>query len=136
MEENKNTQIDAFLKKQIQEMPLESPSKDFTSNLMSVLEEETSRSTQYVPLISKKIWIGIAALIAAIFFIPFREQKGSLLDKVPLDLSFLDSIKMPTLEGFTISSVALYAIFFFTLMIFAQIFYIKGYFNKRESGLL
>ncbi|MFD2566185.1 hypothetical protein [Pseudotenacibaculum haliotis] len=136
MEENKNTQIDAFLKKQIQEMPLESPSKDFTSNLMSVLEEETSQSTQYVPLISKKIWIGIAALIAAIFFIPFQEQEGSLMDKVPLDLSFLDSIKMPTLEGFTISSVALYAIFFFTLMIFAQIFYIKGYFNKRESGLL
>lgn len=136
MEENKNTQIDAFLKKQIQEMPLESPSKDFTSNLMSVLEEETSQSTQYVPLISKKIWIGIAALIVAIFFIPFQEQEGSLMDKVPLDLSFLDSIKMPTLEGFTISSVALYAIFFFTLMIFAQIFYIKGYFNKRESGLL
>ncbi len=136
MEENKNTQIDAFLKKQIQEMPLESPSKDFTSNLMSVLEEETSQSTQYVPLISKKIWIGIAALIVAIFFIPFQEQEGSLMDKVPLDLSFLDSIKMPTLEGVTISSVALYAIFFFTLMIFAQIFYIKGYFNKRESGLL
>lgn len=136
MEENKNTQIDTFLKKQIQEMSLESPSKDFTSNLMSVLQEETSLSTQYAPLISKKVWIGIAALVVAIFFIPFQKQEGSLLDKVSLDLSFLDTIKMPVVEGFSVSSVTLYAIFFFAMMILAQVFYIKGYFNKRESGLL
>ena len=56
MEENKNTQLDAFLKKQIQEIPLETPSQNFTSNIMDVLHDETAYSRiQYKPLISKKI---------------------------------------------------------------------------------
>ena len=76
MEDNKNKQMDAFLKKQIQELPLESPSKDFTSNIMSVLNKETSKTTQYVPLISKKVWIGIAALFVAGIFYSFSKTRG------------------------------------------------------------
>ncbi|MFY0629166.1 MAG: hypothetical protein JXR05_02225 [Flavobacteriaceae bacterium] len=140
MEDNKNLQIDAFLKKQIQEIPLDSPSKDFTSNLMGVLEKETSIKAQYVPLISKKVWIVMATLIAAslvaLFIIPFQQQEGSLLDKVPVDFSFLDKISFSGLfDGLSVSSSTFYAMLLFSIMVGVQIFYIKGYFSKRASGL-
>ena len=136
MEDHKNLQIDAFLKKQIQEIPLESPSKDFTSNIMGVLEKETSKITQYVPLISKKVWAGIAALIVAVFFIPFQEKEGSIFEKIPFDFSFLDKVSFSgVFDGLTISSTTLYAMLLFSMMVFVQIFYIKGYFSNRASGL-
>lgn len=140
MEDNKNKQMDAFLRKHIQEIPLESPSKDFTNTIMGVLEEEASLKAQYTPLISKKIWVGIATLITAfivaLFVIPFQKQQDSLLDKVPLDFSFLDRISFSGLfEGLSISSSTFYAMLLFSIMIGVQIFYIKGYFSKRASGL-
>ncbi|MEQ6124712.1 hypothetical protein AAON49_10955 [Pseudotenacibaculum sp. MALMAid0570] len=136
MEENNNKQVDAFLKKQLQEIPLESPSIDFTNHIMSVLDKESSKSTQYVPLISKKVWFAIVAVIVALFFIPFQKQEDSILDKVPIDFSFLDKVNLSgVFEGFSISSATFYAMLLFSIMIFVQIFYIKGYFSKRESGL-
>lgn len=140
MEDKNDKQIDAFLKNQIQEMPLESPSKDFTMNIMSVLEKETSKSIEYSPLISKKVWMGIATLIAAsvliLIFIPFQNQGESILDKVSLDFSFLENVSLSgVFDGLSISSTTFYGILLFSVMIFVQIFYIKGYFSKRTSGL-
>lgn len=138
MEENKKLQLDAFIKKQIQEIPLESPSKDFTKNLMGILtKEETSKATQYVPLISKKTWFAIAAaIIVAIFFIPFQKQEGGLLEKVSIDFSFLEKISLSgVFDGFVVSSTTFYGVLLFSIMIIVQIFYLKGYFSKRISGL-
>ncbi len=140
MEENKNPQIDAFLKKQIQEIPLESPSKDFTQNLMGILTQEESKAIQYEPLISKRVWAGISALvtvfIAFLLFNPFQKQEGSLLEKVPIDFSFLDQISFSGLfDGLSVSNVTLYGLLLFSMMISIQVFYLKGYFSKRFSGL-
>ncbi len=138
MEENKNKQLDAFLKKQIQDIPLESPSKDFTSNIMDVLQEKESVvTTIYKPLISKKVWIFVAAAIAAIFFIPFQDSEEGLLSKVSFDFSFLEKLNLSgILDGVNVSSTSLYVAFFFTTMIFIQVVFLKNHFNKRiETGL-
>lgn len=138
MEENKNQQIDAFLKKQLQEIPLESPSKNFTSNIMDVLQEkESSIATLYKPLISKKVWIFVAAAIVAVFFIPFQKTEDSLLNKVSLDFSFLEKINLSGIfDGISISSTSAYVAFFFTIMIFIQVVFLKNHFNKRIEASL
>lgn len=137
MEENNNIQTDAFLKKHIQEIPLESPSIDFTKNLMGVLSnEEVSKVTKYVPLISKKFWIGlltiVAASVIALLLIPFQKGEGSLLEKVPIDFSFLDNVNFSGMfDGMSVSSTTFYGVVLFSIMIFIQIFYLKGYLNKK-----
>ena len=137
MEENKHTHLDDFLQKRLQEIPLESPSKDFTANLMNALSsEETSKSISYVPLISKKVWLGIAAVFIGILCIPFQKQEGGILEKV--DLSFMNKISLPEINfdlGITIPTTVFYALLLFSIMIFIQIFYIKGHFNKQISKL-
>jgi hypothetical protein len=135
MEENKNTQVDAFLKRQIQELPLETPSKNFTSNIMNVLNDEKVYTTiQYKPLISKKIWFVAAAAIIAIFLIPFQKREGGLLEKVSIDLSFADKISFSgLLEGLTVSNTAFYGLLFFAIMVFIQVVYLKGQFDKKMA---
>lgn len=137
MEENRNSQIDAFLKKQLKEIPLESPSKDFTKNLMGILSsEETSEVTSYVPLISKKVWTGIASLVAilslVLVFIPFQQEEESLLTKIPLDFSFISKVSFSGIvEALAVSNTTLYTLLLFSILVFAQVFYLKGYFTKR-----
>lgn len=137
MEDNTNKKLDSFAKRRIKELNLESPSKDFTNAIMDTIADlEAKKVTVYQPLISKKVWLGIAALIVGVFFIPFQTQEGSVLNKVSIDLSFLESINVSGLfDGLAVSSTTFYAMLLFSIMGFVQIFYIKGYFNKRTSGL-
>jgi len=137
MEDNTNKKLDSFAKKQIKELNLDSPSKGFTNAIMNAIEAmETKKATIYQPLISKKVWLGIAALIVAVFFIPFQTQEGSVFKKITIDFSFLDSVNTSGLfDGLAVSSATFYAVLLFSIMIFVQIFYIKGYFSKRASGL-
>ena len=131
MEENKK--LDAFLKKQIQEMPLESPSKNFTSNIMDILnDEKVPVKIQYKPLISKKIWLAVVAVIVAVMFIPFQKQEGGLLEKVTIDFSFLEKVSFSgLLDGVNVSTTAFYGLLFFAVMILIQITYLKQYVNRK-----
>ncbi|QMU63757.1 MAG: hypothetical protein GKR88_05270 [Flavobacteriaceae bacterium] len=140
MEENKKLQIDAFLKKQIREMPLASPSKDFTRNLMETLLREEYKATQYTPLISGKVWLSILTFIILfagfLFFIPLQKEESSLLGKIPVDFSFLTEISFSELfSGFSISNITSYGLLLFFVMMSIQTFYLKGYFSKRFSNL-
>ena len=133
MEENKDNQTDAFLKKYLREIPIDQPSKSFTTHVMDVVyQESTSKVTKYVPLIPKKVWLGVLAIVIAILLIPLKDQKGGILDKVSLDFSFLDKLNFSgLLEGFSISTITFYGLLLFSIMIFVQVFYLKGYFEKR-----
>lgn len=140
MEENNNKQTDAFLQKHIQEIPLESPSNDFTSNLMGILvEEETSTVTQYSPLISKKGWIGVGIVVlsslALLFFGTFQKQGEKVLDKVSLDFSFLSKFNLSgTMEGFSMPSVMFFGALLFSISLLIQVLYIKGYINNKIAS--
>lgn len=138
MEENKNKKIDAFFKKQFQDIPLESPSKDFTSNIMDMIQqEEVSTTAAYKPLISKKVWILVAAAFTAVFFIPFQKTEGSLLSEVSFDLSFLQNISFSNVfDGISVSSTVFYGFLFFGIMLLIQVLFLKDHFNKRiTTGL-
>ena len=138
MEENNNKQIDAFLKKQFKEIPLESPSKDFTANIMdNIVAYESVTITPYKPLISKKMWFVVAAAVIAIIIVPLQNNlEESWFSKVSLDLSFLEKVSISgAFDGLSIPTTAFYGMLLFTLMIFAQVFYVKGFFKPRTSIL-
>ena len=140
MEENNNKQIDAFLQKHIQEIPLESPNNDFTSNLMGILtEEETSTVTQYSPLISKKGWIGVGIVVlsslALLFFGTFQNQGEKVLDKVSLDFSFLSKFSLSgTMEGFSMPSAMFFGALLFSISLLIQVLYLKGHLNNKITS--
>lgn len=137
MEENKHTQLDAFLKKQIQEIPRDTPSADFTANLMNVIEaQESAVIKPYKPLISKPMWFVIAAAIIAVIIVPLKDIQGNWFEKVSFDVSFLNKLSISgVFDGLSLPTTAIYGMTLFTLMIFAQAFYTKGFFKPKASIL-
>lgn len=134
MEENKNIkELDAFTKKYINEIEEETPSIDFTANIMgAILKEEESSIYKATPLISKKVWGVLASVLAiSMLFV----SKGTSLSwlKIPkMRIDYLSTIQIPNLfEGITVSNLMLCACFFFTLMVFVQIYFLKNHFTKR-----
>ena len=134
MEEIKNSkQLDAFAKKYIKEIPTENPSKDFTSFLMNRIVVEHQKSVFVSKaLITKKGWFVIFLSVLAVVLIPFNAAEKSLINLPKLDFSFFERIHIPNfLESFSVSNTVLYAIFFFGLMFFAQVVFLKNHFDKR-----
>ena len=136
MEENNNIEkLDAFAKKYVKEIPQEKPSVDFTAVLMqNILEENTSKSAIFTPkaLITKKGWVLIIGLLLVAIFVPFKQMKEYSFSIPKFDFSFLNKFQMPNfIESFSISNTVLYAVFFFGLMLIAQLIFLKGYFEKR-----
>jgi hypothetical protein len=134
MEEiNNSKQLDAFAKKYVKEIPTENPSIDFTTSLMNKIVVENQKSVLITKaLITKKGWFAIFLSVLAVVLIPFNSTEKSFINVPKLDFSFFESIQMPNfLESFSVSNTVLYAIFFFGLMFFAQVVFLKNHFNKR-----
>ncbi|WP_435263230.1 hypothetical protein [Tenacibaculum sp. nBUS_03] len=134
MGENKHIEeLDIFAKKYIREIKEESPSIDFTANIMNaILDTKKSDIYKASPLISKKVWFLLSTiLVASIAYV----SKGTSLGwgKMPkVSLNFIDVVHIPNLfEGIIISNTILYTSFFFTLMVFIQIYFLKGYFIRK-----
>lgn len=133
MGENKHIkELDTFAKEYIKEIDVETPSIDFTANLMQQLQKESVVIFKSTPLISKKGWfLLIGTLMASIFYV----SKGTSLSwmKMPtINLDYFSKVQMPNLfEGIAVSNTMLYSFFFLALMVFAQIIFLKNHFNKR-----
>lgn len=134
MGENKHIEeLDAFAKKYIKEVEIETPSVDFTANIMQhVLHAENSEIYKASPLISKKVWgVLVTVLFVSILYVSRGTSLGWL--KMPkLKLDYFSRFQFPNLfEGITVSNTMLYACFFFTVMVFVQIYYLKNHFTKN-----
>lgn len=134
MGEDKNiNELDAFSKKYIKEIKIETPSIDFTANLMdTLLQKENSEIYKATVLISKKVWfVLIGFLVVSILYV----SRGTSLTwiKMPkVNLDFFSRIQIPNLfEGITISNTMLSACFFFTIMFFGQVYLLKSHFTKN-----
>ncbi len=134
MGENKHIEeLDAFAKKYINEIESESPSIDFTKNIMDSIQEfEKSEIYKADPLISKKTWsLLIGTLVVSILYVAKGKSIGSIgFSKINLDV--FSKIKIPNLfESISVSNIMLYACFFFTVLIFAQIYFLKKRFETN-----
>jgi len=138
MGENKHIEeIHAFTKKYVKDIPVESPSLDFTANLMQKIGalEPLKSAIAYKPLISKKAWFVVFAGIIALVFIPFKSTEESLFTLPELNFSFLEKLNFSgLLDNITVSNTTLYLAVIFSALVCIQIFYLKGHFEKQING--
>ena len=115
---------DQILKKLIVEAGSESPSPDFKSKIMDAIQEKAEAKVVYKPLISGKIWIGVAAVFIAVVVIAVLFPSTGILS------SF--NIEMPIIEtGFSLpkpefSKTFVYGMIFLSLFLF-QIPFLKKF---------
>jgi len=129
MKEHSNKPIEKLVDKVMKSSSLETPSFDFTANVMSqVMADTKSGVTVYKPLISKAAWVVLflVATVLIVFLIYNNESYSlGLLDKV--DLSKIANL----FSGIKISQTAMYSLLMFAIMLCIQVPLLKHYFNKR-----
>lgn len=126
-ESDKN--IENLIEQMMAETTLQSPSIDFTSNIMSqILVAEKPKIKPYKPLISISTWIfiGITLTILIIYNVFFAGTQNNL----KIEKSYTDKISA-IVSGIHISKTLLYALLIVPFMILIQIGVLKNYFNKK-----
>ncbi|WP_291149550.1 hypothetical protein [Flavobacterium sp. UBA7680] len=126
-EEDKN--IENLIEKMMAENTLQSPSADFTSNIMSkILAAEEVKIKPYKPLISISTWIfiGFTLALLVVYNVYFTGAENNL----EIGKSYTDKISA-IVSGIHISKTTLYAILIVPFMILIQIGVLKNYFDKK-----
>lgn len=137
MEENRDKQLDDFVKKVVKNAGLEAPSDDFTQSIMSKIaaQNEKSMVTRYKPLISKTSWLVLAGI--AIFLSVYI-----IFGNSDLNVSWIPSITelvtnnigiMNTLENLRLPNTLVYGLTGFTLFIYVQIAFLKKHLESRYT---
>jgi uncharacterized membrane protein len=126
-ESDKN--LENLIDKMMADHTLESPSADFTSNIMSqVLILEKAKNKIYKPLISKSAWVFIAISIIAV--VVYSTFFGGTEYNLKFETPYAEKIAGMFL-GIHISKTILYAVLIVTLMILVQVGVLKNYFDKK-----
>ncbi len=129
MENKLDKNIDHLINKVIKQTELETPTNNFTVNLMSKIESlQTSKAIVFKPLISKAVWFVIGLIVVSLFAYSFYSpelSKNNILN--------YDSIKLPTinLPKINISTTATNSIVLIGVILLIQGALLKFYFNKR-----
>ena len=133
MKEHSEPHFDELAKKAMKAASVQSPSVDFTANLMKQIEPiKIGTSTVYRPLISNYGWLAIiAVLIGVSAYMMFGNVEGSALLET-IDYSVISNNKVTdVLTGIKFSKTFMYAIGLFGLVFFVQIPLMKHLMNKR-----
>jgi len=134
MEDHTEQHFDKLAKKVMQSSLLESPSLDFTNNVMAEVKANVaSNITVYEPLISKRTWFILSVLFAGGLIYSLLGTDFESLGWIgEIDFSVISNNKVTeAIGGITVSKILAYAIGFFGLVFFIQIPMMKHYFDKR-----
>lgn len=134
MKEHTEQHLDRLAKKVMQSSLPESPSLDFTTNVMAKIEASTiSHKTVYKPIISKRAWlILIILVVGSLSYGFFSGGIESLGWFDTIDYGIISNNKVTeAISGIKFSKTLMYAIGFCGLVFFIQISMMKHYFNKR-----
>ena len=131
MKNNVDENIEKLVKKLVQTDSIETPSLDFTKNVMSgILESKTNNNIIYQPIISKRGWLLISTGIIGVFtFLIFHTEKASPANQ--FNFSFLRFDKLlNSFSGFHVSDTTVHILLLAFLMISIQVILLKSYLNK------
>ncbi|RZV62766.1 MAG: hypothetical protein EX254_07325 [Flavobacteriaceae bacterium] len=135
MNDKANNQIEKLADRLMKESSLESPSMDFTSQVMAKVDAlAKSDVTTYRPLISKRVWTIVAiVMVASVVYLMFNgANEESILASV--DLSVLSENKLTNaFSGLNFSRTIAYAVGILALMMAVQVPLLMGYFEKKLS---
>ncbi len=128
--EKQSENIDRITKKIIKDAGLEQPSSDFFSNVMEAIESETtSASMVFQPLISKKMWMLLIALTAAVLVLLFIFpvfSESSLINPITIPEQFKFDFNLPEMK---LSKTTIYGVGFLSLFLL-QIPFLKRQLNN------
>ena len=121
--------MDRLTKKYIKDAGMQKPSKDFLRNVMTALDEKPSTSIAYQPLISKKVWWGLAITAIACIVMLYLFPTSSISYVNDFDLTRQLTFKNP-FEKLQFSKSIIYGIGFLGLSL-VQIPFLKKYIEQR-----
>ncbi|HLT32421.1 MAG TPA: hypothetical protein VKZ98_01400 [Aquaticitalea sp.] len=136
MKENVDKHLESLVEKVLKQSTLDTPSFDFTANLMSRVESSSpSIATTYKPLISKQVWalivLGFIGFVAYTFIVN-KSEASDLFNNI--DFSIVNADKFTDiLNGFKAPKLAAYGVGLVALILLIQIPLLKNYFDKRIS---
>jgi len=133
MDDNTDKKLDAFTGKFLKDFSSETPSLDFTKEVMSKIEAATNTTIfEYKPLISKKLWFVLAVLTIGVFsYLIFGDVQTENASTMSKKLAFLTEMNSFSLPKFQVSNILLYGIIGFTFFISIQMMVLKNHFDKR-----
>ena len=127
-------ELDKLIEKSMKASSMESPSAEFSSMVISRIENlSLSQAIIYKPLISKPVWIIIAcSIIIYYIYLVMQLSPTRFMDffNYKFNLSFTNKI-FNVFSAIGFSTITFYAILFSLIMLLIQIPFLKYYFNKR-----
>jgi hypothetical protein len=132
MENSEDQNIEKLVERMLMNNQIESPSPDFTGNVMSVVyASQKSRKIIYKPIFSKWTWIIIFTGIIAIFIYSFFNlNQQTPLFEINFSLFKFDRLEK-FLPNFRISFLTGYVILLAAIAVMVQIFFLKKHFDKQ-----
>lgn len=138
MKENGDKQIDDLTRKVIEKASLESPSSDFTAQILAkVIEFKQSDITIFRPLISKTSWLVIFVGFTALVVYAIIGMQPQTPDGLGiLDFStFLNNNISGIFSILIFSKTVQYALLSLSIMLLIQVYFFKSYLDKRFEVL-
>ena len=132
MKAHSEQHLDDLAKKVMTSAPLETPSFNFTADVMAKLDApQVSAITTYKPLISKKAWIVIGIIMIALGYYIFSLDSSGASTTNRFDLSGIkESNVVLTLSSLFKSKVLIYSVTFFGVAWLVQVSVMKQQLNK------
>lgn len=133
MDKYNKKELERLMDRVMDDATLESPSKDFTKNLMSKIEAQSGHeAVQYRPILSKKVLVGIVGLFVAAFIIGLANgaDSGSGWFQTVHIGPYFDKL-WGWMEFFTSSKATMYAVLLFGFLFFVQVPWLKRYIERH-----
>src|SRR6185312_9990099 len=132
MENKEDQNIEKLVERMLMNSGIESPSPDFTHNVMSgIYAAQKSRKVIYKPIFSKRTWLIIFTGIIGIFIYSFfNSNPQAPLFEINFSWFRLNQLEK-FLPNFRISFLTAYVILLAAIAVMVQIFFLKKYFDKQ-----
>ncbi|TVZ16287.1 hypothetical protein [Maribacter sp. MAR_2009_72] len=132
MKENNDKLLEKLVDKMMKDSPVESPSFDFTANVMSkVFKTKTNEAYLYKPLIPKSVFFIIFVSVILLFMYAFINGEAST-DSWANHLNFTKAYSKLSISFLSVSKETTYIIFAAILMFLVQITFLKKYFDNKK----
>ena len=133
MDKQEVRKLEELLDKIMMDAPLESPSKDFTKNIMQKIQTESVKEVfQYKPILSKKMLTGLfVSFVALIVYLGFKfggQNGNDWFGRLNWEPDFQPL--WGWLERYTSSNVLIYAVILFGFLFFVQVPLLKKHMDK------
>ncbi len=133
MDKHEEKKLEEFVDRLMADAPLESPSVDFTKNLMLRIEAQSQKEAfQYKPIMSRSVLVGLF-LAFSVLMVYVISQYGlgdgtGWFDKITWEPNFKPF--WGWLENYTSSKVLVYAVLLFGFLFFVQVPWLKKHMDR------